>query len=126
MALLLLFSSNFTDEGNKLSKKIDFIVTLGGDGTILHTSSLFEHNIPPIISFSMGNLGFLVPFEVACYRQAIDRFMENQSTLLLRMRIECSVFKKTLGLETIRKFSSKLVFNIYIYLSISCDIFTSS
>lgn len=35
------------------------MVCLGGDGTILHASSLFQHAIPPVISFSAGSLGFL-------------------------------------------------------------------
>lgn len=32
---------------------------LGGDGTILHASSLFQRAMPPVISFSAGSLGFL-------------------------------------------------------------------
>ena len=38
---------------------MDFVVCLGGDGTILHASSLFQRAIPPVISFSAGSLGFL-------------------------------------------------------------------
>lgn len=38
-------------------------MTLGGDGTILHASSLFSAGaVPPVLSFSMGTLGFLLPF----------------------------------------------------------------
>jgi NAD kinase len=45
------------------SEKIDLVVTLGGDGTILHASSLFSVGaVPPVLSFSMGTLGFLLPF----------------------------------------------------------------
>lgn len=44
-------------------EKIDLVVTLGGDGTILHASSLFSAGaVPPVLSFSMGTLGFLLPF----------------------------------------------------------------
>lgn len=37
---------------------VDFCITLGGDGTVLHLASLFEHDdpMPPIISFAMGSL----------------------------------------------------------------------
>jgi NAD kinase len=43
---------------------IDLIITLGGDGTILHLSSLYSTagRVPPVLSFSMGSLGFLLPF----------------------------------------------------------------
>lgn len=47
-------------------EKIDLVVTLGGDGTILHASSLFSSGaVPPVLSFSMGTLGFLLPFRVS-------------------------------------------------------------
>lgn len=42
---------------------IDLVITLGGDGTILHASSLFNKGpVPPVLSFSLGTLGFLLPF----------------------------------------------------------------
>ena len=45
------------------AEKIDLVITLGGDGTILHASSLFKVGaVPPVLSFSMGTLGFLLPF----------------------------------------------------------------
>lgn len=45
------------------SENIDLVVTLGGDGTILHAASLFSLGaVPPVLSFSMGTLGFLLPF----------------------------------------------------------------
>jgi NAD kinase len=45
------------------AERIDLVITLGGDGTILHASSLFKVGaVPPVLSFSMGTLGFLLPF----------------------------------------------------------------
>ena len=45
------------------AEKVDLIVTLGGDGTILHAAKLFKVGaVPPVLSFSMGTLGFLLPF----------------------------------------------------------------
>jgi hypothetical protein len=46
-----------------LESQTDLVITLGGDGTILHTSHLFgAGECPPVLSFSMGSLGFLLPF----------------------------------------------------------------
>lgn len=55
-------------EKRLLASKVDLAVTLGGDGTILHVSSLFDQDaVPPVLSFSMGTLGFLLPYrECAC------------------------------------------------------------
>lgn len=48
------------------------VTTLGGDGTILHASSLFSttRHVPPILSFSMGTLGFLGEWKFAEYKRA--------------------------------------------------------
>jgi len=42
-----------------MSRRVDVVVCLGGDGTLLWASSLFPRAMPPVISFSMGSLGFL-------------------------------------------------------------------
>lgn len=57
---------------SSLHKKVDLSVTLGGDGTILHASSLFAtcHNVPPVLSFSMGTLGFLSEWKFVEYKRA--------------------------------------------------------
>jgi NADH kinase len=46
--------------------------TLGGDGTILHASSLFTTtlHVPPILSFSMGTLGFLGEWKFEEFKRA--------------------------------------------------------
>ena len=50
----------------ELHRTVDAIITLGGDGTILHAASLFSSTyVPPILSFSLGTLGFLLPFSTS-------------------------------------------------------------
>lgn len=53
-------------------RKIDVITTLGGDGTILRAASLFslQPSVPPILSFSMGSLGFLGEWKFDEYKSA--------------------------------------------------------
>lgn len=54
------------------ARKIDLVTTLGGDGTILRAASLFsmQRSVPPILSFSMGTLGFLGEWKFAEYKRA--------------------------------------------------------
>ncbi len=59
-----------------LGDVIDFVIAVGGDGTILHVSSLFEKEVPPILSFSMGTLGFLMPFRIDDYKEALRLVMK--------------------------------------------------
>jgi hypothetical protein len=64
--IFLLISLNpvaFSSVAGVEKHPIDLVVTIGGDGTILHASSLFSAGeVPPVLSFSMGTLGFLLPF----------------------------------------------------------------
>jgi NADH kinase len=55
-----------------LSQKVDMTTTLGGDGTILRASSLFAitTHVPPVLSFSMGSLGFLGEWKFAEFKRA--------------------------------------------------------
>lgn len=64
--------SNDADGAWQYQEKVDLTATLGGDGTILHASSLFSGSltVPPILSFSMGTLGFLGEWKFAEYKKA--------------------------------------------------------
>jgi NADH kinase len=60
------------DTAHPLHNKVDLTTTLGGDGTILHASSMFTtaNSVPPILSFSMGTLGFLGEWKFQEYKRA--------------------------------------------------------
>ena len=60
-------------------EKFDLVLTLGGDGTVLFTSWLFQRVVPPILSFSLGSLGFLTPFSFDEYREHLDRVMGGRN-----------------------------------------------
>ncbi|GAC77590.1 hypothetical protein PANT_27d00024 [Moesziomyces antarcticus T-34] len=78
-----------------LAAKTDFVITLGGDGSILHVSSLFDRDaVPPVLSFSMGTLGFLLPYDIKGYKQALTDMMNGDISLLLRMRLRQTSHRK--------------------------------
>ncbi|KAI1262232.1 mitochondrial NADH kinase [Xylariaceae sp. FL1019] len=62
----------YTADPAILPDKIDLVATLGGDGTILRAASLFglRPSVPPILSFSMGSLGFLGEWKFEEYKRA--------------------------------------------------------
>lgn len=46
-----------------MSQRLDLIITLGGDGTVLWTGGLLGTGpAPPLVSFALGSLGFMTPF----------------------------------------------------------------
>lgn len=75
-------------------EKFDLVLTLGGDGTVLFTSWLFQRIVPPILSFSLGSLGFLTNFPFNTYKSTLDRIMEGSGMRVnMRMRFTCTVYR---------------------------------
>lgn len=75
-------------------EKFDLVLTLGGDGTVLFTSWLFQRIVPPVLSFSLGSLGFLTTFEYDRFRDHLSRVMGDDGMKInLRMRFTCTVYR---------------------------------
>lgn len=78
---------------NRNPEFFDLVVTLGGDGTVLYVSNIFQRIVPPVISFSLGSLGFLTNFEFAQFRDTMTGLLESGVRAYLRMRLTCRVHK---------------------------------
>lgn len=76
-----------------LSEEVDFVICLGGDGLILHASTLFKTAVPPVISFYMGSLGFLTPFQFEDFQAEVAEVIEGNCNLSLRMRLTCGIVR---------------------------------
>lgn len=66
---------------------------LGGDGTVLYTSWLFQQVVPPVIPFALGSLGFLTNFDYADFRPTLNAAIETGVRVNLRMRFTCTVYR---------------------------------
>lgn len=71
----------------------DLILTFGGDGTVIFASWLFQQTIPPVLSFSLGSLGFLTEFSISDYRRTLATIIENGYQCSIRSRFECTIMK---------------------------------
>ncbi|KZT04687.1 ATP-NAD kinase [Laetiporus sulphureus 93-53] len=71
----------------------DFVITLGGDGTVLFTSWLFQRIVPPVLPFALGSLGFLTNFDFADHEAVMDGAIEAGVRVNLRMRFTCTVYR---------------------------------
>ncbi|KAI9142266.1 ATP-NAD kinase-like domain-containing protein [Paraphysoderma sedebokerense] len=78
-------------------KKIDLMITLGGDGTILHAAWLFQTDVPPILPFYLGSLGFLTIFNPSDYSEIFEQHLLNDTptNVTLRMRLSCRVVRQS-------------------------------
>jgi NAD+ kinase len=78
-----------------LSKmKADFIITIGGDGTILRTCLNVPKPEPPILTINMGVRGFLTEIEPKNAYEAVERILKGE------YKIEkCAKLAVTIGKE---------------------------
>lgn len=85
----------YTGSVGEIVSKTDLIVTLGGDGTTLRAVSAFSNGIvPPVLSFALGTLGFLLPFDFSTFKETFRSVYESRSKALHRTRLECHVVKR--------------------------------
>ena len=71
----------------------DFVITLGGDGTVLYASWLFQRVVPPVLSFALGSLGFLTKFDFEDHQQILSQALKDGVTISLRLRFEGTVMR---------------------------------
>ena len=82
----------YTGPIDEISAKAEIVVTLGGDGTTLQAVLAFKDvNVPPILSFSMGTLGFLLPFDFDKFRSTFRTVYESRAKVMYRSRIACHI-----------------------------------
>ncbi|KAI9345357.1 ATP-NAD kinase-like domain-containing protein [Obelidium mucronatum] len=91
---------------------IDVVVTLGGDGTVLYTSSLFQDRVPPIIPFHLGSLGFLTVFKHNTYETVLKDILDGKPQHMnLRMRLQADVYHKNHASDSPQSELGDLVFS---------------
>lgn len=85
----------FRDGRDDLTDRIDFIICLGGDGTLLYASLLFQQSVPPVMAFHLGSLGFLTPFQFQNFQDQVTNVLEGHAALTLRSRLRCVIVRKS-------------------------------
>uniref|UniRef100_A0A3B4A4Q0 NAD(+) kinase n=1 Tax=Periophthalmus magnuspinnatus TaxID=409849 RepID=A0A3B4A4Q0_9GOBI len=86
----------FREGYDDISDCIDLIICLGGDGTLLYASSLFQGSVPPVMAFHLGSLGFLTPFKFDSYKTEVAKVFEGNAAITLRSRLKVKVVKDLL------------------------------
>lgn len=85
----------YTDgyEEDQIYSESNFIVSLGGDGTLLNTArSVFSHQAP-VFGINLGTVGFLAEVEINDIESAIKSLYEGDFTLKNRMVLSASVIR---------------------------------
>lgn len=59
-------------------RKFDFVITLGGDGTILGATTVIRNSEVPIMGINLGRLGFLATIEKPKIKEAIHLMVNGR------------------------------------------------
>ena len=83
----------FSEKNMSKVDNIDLIISLGGDGTILHVNKILNKykKLPKILSFSLGTLSFITSHNFNDYEFILKKIFNNNFFVSNRIRIFCSI-----------------------------------
>lgn len=76
----------------ELDKSFDFLVSIGGDGTILRSTIFVKDLGIPIIGINTGRLGFLATIQVDVIEQAIQNILDGHYKISERSLLSVETF----------------------------------
>jgi len=77
--------------------KPDYLISLGGDGTILSAMTILRDSSTPIIGINLGRLGFLSSIEKHRISEALELVFKGEYTLMKRSMITLESESKLFG-----------------------------
>ncbi|BDS13848.1 NAD kinase [Aureispira anguillae] len=89
--------SFFQEHDDFKAQNIDFVISLGGDGTILDVVTIVRDSGVPIMGINLGRLGFLAMIEKSRIEQALDALYSDSYTLDPRSILYLESFPSIFG-----------------------------
>ncbi len=109
---------------DELKGQVDFLFTLGGDGTMLDTISLVRDSGIPIVGINTGRLGFLATIPKDSIAKCVETILQGQYDIdlrsLIRLETNTPIFGEVnyaLNEITIHKKDSSSMIIIHTYLN---------
>ena len=90
--------SYFNDD-QKLDEKVDFLFSVGGDGTLLRSISLIKNTKIPILGINAGRLGFLTSIQKDTLEKGLNLFFAGKYKKIERSLLEVSTKDPIKALE---------------------------
>lgn len=73
--------------------RVDLIISLGGDGTVLAAARSLKPSDCPIMPISLGTFGFITEISSSEWLESFDAFVEGKARISKRMRIMVKVIR---------------------------------
>lgn len=107
----------------EINHSIDFVFSLGGDGTILDAVSWIGHFEIPIVGVNFGRLGFLASISIQNIDEALDAIIQNKHVIDNRTMIALSSNKTlfedasfALNEFTVQRIETSSMITVHAYL----------
>jgi NAD+ kinase len=117
-------TETFSGQADLLGSEIDFMIVLGGDGTILDTMVFMYKKPVPVLGFNTGRLGFLAGESKGDIKKSIDNLVKGHYTIdyrsVLQLDASIPVFEgATFGLNdfVIHKKDTSSMITIHTYVN---------
>lgn len=75
-------------------EKIDYMLALGGDGTLLHAARLMAPQMVPVMGVNFGRVGYLCTVSEEQMEQALEHIFKGKYRVEERAMIRASVFNR--------------------------------
>ncbi|MBK8351072.1 MAG: NAD kinase [Saprospirales bacterium] len=107
-----------------VKNKVDLLLALGGDGTLLDTLQLVRNSEIPVAGINMGRLGFLADIHKEEIKELVESIQQNTYTIENRVLISVESNKPIFGEVnfglnefTIHKTDSSSMIVVHVYLN---------
>jgi NAD+ kinase len=75
------------------SRSLDFVVVLGGDGTLLSSARVVAQRGIPVLGVNLGSLGFLTEVPLPELYQALDEVDQKRASIESRSLVNCELLR---------------------------------
>jgi NAD+ kinase len=76
------------------SRPLDFVVVLGGDGTLLSTSRAVARAAIPVLGVNLGSLGFLTEVPLGELYDALEEVDQKRASVESRALVQCELMRE--------------------------------
>lgn len=80
-------------ENPEVLDDVDFLVVLGGDGSILHAAQQMGSRQRPVIGINLGRLGFLAAISPGEVESALASIVSGDCTIQSHLMLQCSLIR---------------------------------
>lgn len=108
----------FFDSSGSVTNDLDYVIAVGGDGTILRSITFVKDSGIPILGINAGRLGFLTSTQKENLKEGISKIKNNEYKLIKRslLKLESNndeiIFSYALNEITIQRKDSTSMLNI--------------